>query len=136
MRKKLIFLLILLLTWSCFKFKESPLDPTTPTGMILKLLEDQQPRRLKIFVTYNTFQGDIGGGAGSGIQRADNMCNFDLNKSDNNTYKAMIVDEIVELVVHRIVQIPTKTLIGYLNPIPIIIDPMEHICLQRIVQGL
>jgi hypothetical protein len=78
------------LTWSCFKFKESPLDPTTPTGMILKLLKDQ--RRLKIFVTYNTFQGNIGGGAGSGIQRADNMCNFDLNKPDNNTYKAMIVD--------------------------------------------
>jgi hypothetical protein len=90
MRKKLIFLLILLLTWSCFEFKESPLDPTTPTGMILKLLKDQ--RRLKIFVTYNTFQGNIGGGAGSGIQRADNMCNFDPNKPDNNTYKAMIVD--------------------------------------------
>jgi hypothetical protein len=48
----------------------------------------------------------------------------------------MIVDEIVELVVHRIVQIPTKTLIGYLNPIPIIIDPMEHICLQRIALEL
>lgn len=91
MRKKLIFLIILLLTWSCFEFKESPLDPTTPTGMILKLLKDQ--RRLKIFVTYNnTFQGNIGGGAGSGIQRADNMCNFDPNKPDNNTYKAMIVD--------------------------------------------
>jgi len=103
MRKKLIFLLILLLTWSCFKFKESPLDPTTPTGMILKLLKDQQPRQLKIFVTYNTFQGNIGGGAGSGIQRADNMCNFDLNKPDSYTYKAMIVDEIVELVLHRIV---------------------------------
>ena len=102
--------------------------------MILKLLKDQ--RRLKIFVTYNTFQGNIGGGAGSGIQRADNMCNFDLNKSDNNTYKAMIVDEIVELVVHRIVQIPTKTLIGCLNPIPIIIDPMEHIFLQRIALEL
>jgi hypothetical protein len=70
--------------------------------MILKLLKDQ--RRLKIFVTYYTFQGDIGGGAGSGIQRADNMCNFDLNKPDSNTYKAMIVVErIVELVVHRIV---------------------------------
>jgi len=102
--------------------------------MILRLLKDQ--RRLKIFVTYNIFQGDIGGGAGNGIQRADNMCNFDLNKPDNNTYKAMIVDEIVELVLHRIVYIPTKTLIGCLNPIPIIIDPMEHICLQRIVLEL
>jgi len=71
--------------------------------MILKLLKDQQPRQLKIFVTYNTFQGNIGGGAGSGIQRADNMCNFDLNKPDSYTYKAMIVDEIVELVLHRIV---------------------------------
>ena len=102
--------------------------------MILKLLKDQQ--RLKIFVTSNAFQGNIGSGAGSGIQRADNMCNFDLNKPYSNTYKAMIVDEIVELVVHRIVQIPTKNLIGYLNPIPIIIDPMEHICLQRIALEL
>jgi hypothetical protein len=94
MRKKLIFLLILLLTWSCFKFKESPLDPTTPTGMILKLLKDQR----KIFVTSNAFQGNIGGGAGVpdtiGIQRADFICNNDANKPDNNTYKAMIVDEI------------------------------------------
>jgi len=80
------------LTWSCFEFKESPLDPTTPTRMILKLLKDQQPRRLKIFVTSNAFQGNIGGGAGSGIQRADNMCNSDPNKPDSNTYKAMIVD--------------------------------------------
>jgi hypothetical protein len=61
--------------------------------MILKLLKDQQPRRFKIFVTAETFVGNIGGGAGSGIQRADNMCNFDLNKPYSNTYKAMIVDE-------------------------------------------
>jgi hypothetical protein len=40
---------------------------------------------------------------GSGIPRADNKCNVDPNKPDNNTYKAMIVDEIVELVLHRIV---------------------------------
>jgi hypothetical protein len=101
MRKKLIFLLILLLTWSCFKFKESPLDPTTPTGMILKLLKDQQPRRLKIFVTYNTFLGNIGGGVGSGIPRADNKCNVDPNKPDNNTYKAMIVGDYMDVPVRR-----------------------------------
>ncbi|MCX7811207.1 MAG: DUF1554 domain-containing protein [Leptospiraceae bacterium] len=84
----------MLLTWSCFEFKESPLDPTTPTGMILKLLKDQ--RRLKIFVTAEKFVGDIGGGTGvpgtNGIQRADFICNNDANKPDNNTYKAMIVD--------------------------------------------
>ena len=103
MRKKLIFLLILLLTWSCFEFKESPLDPTTPTGMILKLLKDQQPqpRRLKIFLTSNIFLGNIGGGAGSGIQRADNRCNLDPNKPDSNTYKAMIVGDYMAVPVRR-----------------------------------
>ncbi|GIX41258.1 MAG: hypothetical protein KatS3mg129_0991 [Leptospiraceae bacterium] len=92
------FLFILMFFANCIKFKENPLDPTTPLGFYLTFLWNKNITK-KIYVTFNITQGNIGIATTmgfsyciNGIEKADFVCNNDPKKPNNNLYKAMIVD--------------------------------------------
>jgi hypothetical protein len=94
MKYKLMLLILLQLVLShCVRFKENPLDPTTPTGFFLNYILINK----KIFITGRQVDGKlehigftpIGSNA---IEKADYICNIDSIKPNNSYYKAMISD--------------------------------------------
>jgi hypothetical protein len=118
MKYKLILLILLQLVLShCVRFKENPLDPTTPTGFFLNyilpnILSNNSPNdspnspndsptssTKKIFITGRQVNGKLENptegfypDGSNAIEKADYICNRDLNKPNNSYYKAMISD--------------------------------------------
>jgi hypothetical protein len=116
MKYKLMLLILLQLMLShCVRFKENPLDPTTPTGFFLNyilpnILSNNSPNdspnspndspnlnTKKIFITGRQVKGDLEHNGftpdgNNAIQKADYICNIDPIKPNNSYYKAMISD--------------------------------------------
>jgi hypothetical protein len=118
MKYKLMLLILLQLVLShCVRFKENPLDPTTPTGFFINyilpnILSNNSPNdspnspndsptssTKKIFITGRQVQGDLANPTegftpigSNAIEKADYICNIDPIKPNNSYYKAMISD--------------------------------------------
>jgi hypothetical protein len=109
--QKSIAILILLTTFllfNCVKFKENPLDPTTPTGFLLNFIENQNndqgnnqnqnndqgsnqnqgytPDKILLFRTSNTFNGNIKGTYPSARDAIDTICRNEFNNVIRVTY--------------------------------------------------
>jgi hypothetical protein len=80
--QKSIAILILLTTFllfSCVKFKENPLDPTTPTGFLLSLSLSYTPDKILLFPTTNKFNGNIKGNYSTAREGIDTICRNEFN---------------------------------------------------------
>jgi hypothetical protein len=80
--QKSIAILILLTTFlllNCVKFKENPLDPTTPTGFLLSLNLSYTPDKILLFPTTNKFDGDIKKNNSSAREAIDTICRNEFN---------------------------------------------------------
>lgn len=92
----MLLILLQLVLSHCVRFKENPLDPTTPTGFLLNYVLSNLKNK-KIFITGRQVDGKlehtgftpIGSNA---IEKADYICNIDPIKPNNSYYKAMISD--------------------------------------------
>jgi hypothetical protein len=80
--QKSIAILILLTTFllfNCVKFKENPLDPTTPTGFLLSLNLSYTPDKILLFPTTNPSNGNIKGSYSTAREAIDTICRNEFN---------------------------------------------------------
>jgi len=108
MQKKVLLIVLILLFQTSIKFKENPLDPTTPTGIVINSLNDHlssqnnqpsQNNQLKrVFVSQMNTNGNIavlGVPGSNAIQKVDYICNTEFYKPiTSSSFKAMIVDGV------------------------------------------
>jgi hypothetical protein len=86
---KSLAILILLCTFlllNCVKFKENPLDPTTPTGFLLSLNLSYTPDKILLFPTTQSgpdsngrYNGNIKGTYNSAREAIDTICRNEFN---------------------------------------------------------